>query len=61
MELDAAISEDGLGDAADGLSAKAEAKVKAVTGVRIPVAVVPSGTFPRAALKARRVVAGNTN
>lgn len=61
VELDAAISEDGLGDAADGLSAKAEAKVKAVTGVRIPVAVVPSGTFPRAALKARRVVAENTN
>ena len=35
----------------------AETKVKAVTGVRIPVQVVAQGTFPRASLKAKRVVA----
>lgn len=34
----------------------AERKVRSHTGVRMPVTLVPPGTFPRASLKARRVV-----
>ena len=61
VEIDTAISGDDFGDIADGLRKKAEAKVKAVTGVRIPIAVVPAGTFPGAALKAKRVFTENEN
>ena len=44
----------------NGLSALAEAaeqKVRSLTGVRMKVSLVPPDTFPRAALKARRVAA----
>lgn len=41
---------------AEALAQTAERKVRAHTGVRFPVTIVPAGTFPRAALKARRVI-----
>lgn len=40
----------------NALAETAERKVRALTGVRMPVKLVGSGTFPRASLKARRVV-----
>jgi phenylacetate-CoA ligase len=38
------------------LAASAEQKVRAVTGLRMPVTIVAPGCFPRASLKARRVI-----
>lgn len=40
----------------EALTESAERKVRSLTGVRMPVTLVQPGTFPRAALKARRVV-----
>ena len=60
VECDVGTSESGQGDGTAELQSAAEAKLKAVTGVRIPVQIVAQGTFPRAALKARRVVAEGT-
>ena len=57
VECDAVALESGEGDGTTELQSAAEAKLKAVTGVRIPVQVVAQGTFPRNSLKARRVVA----
>ena len=57
VERDADLADTGSDDKTAGLRRAAEEKVKAVTGVRIPVQVVASGSFPRAALKARRVIA----
>ena len=52
---------DALAQGEDGgrlnvLAEAAERKVRALTGVRMPVKLVDPGTFPRASLKARRVV-----
>jgi len=44
------------GSRLEALALAAESKVRAFTGVRMPVSLVPPGTFPRASLKARRVV-----
>ena len=56
-EYDAAV---GIGTEAserlETVRAEAERNVRALTGVRIPVLLVKPGTFPRASLKARRVV-----
>ncbi len=43
-------------DAAQALCMAAEKKIKAVTGVTMPVTLVKAGTFSRASLKARRVM-----
>lgn len=40
----------------NALADAAERKVRSLTGVRMPVTLVPPDTFPRASLKARRVV-----
>lgn len=40
----------------DSIRDAAERKLRAITGVRLPVTLVAAGTFSRAALKARRVV-----
>jgi phenylacetate-CoA ligase len=44
------------GNRLEALAAAAESRVRVFTGVRMPVSLVPPGTFPRTSLKARRVV-----
>lgn len=46
----------GMSEHLETVRVDAERKVKAMTGVRIPVTLVKPGTFSRASLKARRVV-----